>query len=85
MVQNDGHFSVLRAFSRVDWGKVLDQAGIKDFQTHLALGIRWLGINPILKPKKFDEYFMGGEKKIFPPQKKKKKNFFNDAIVKTSK
>jgi 2-polyprenyl-3-methyl-5-hydroxy-6-metoxy-1,4-benzoquinol methylase len=41
MVQNDGPLSVLRAFSKADWERVLDEAGIKDFQLTWHWAFRW--------------------------------------------
>jgi len=41
MVQNDGPISVLRAFSRADWERILDEAGIKDFQLTWHWAFRW--------------------------------------------
>jgi hypothetical protein len=41
MVQNDGPLSVLRAFSRADWERILDQAGMKDFQLTWHWAFRW--------------------------------------------
>ena len=41
MVQNDGPLSVLRAFSRADWKRILDEAGIKDFQLTWHWAFRW--------------------------------------------
>jgi hypothetical protein len=41
MVQNDGPLSVLRAFSKADWERVLDEAGIKDFQLTWHWAVRW--------------------------------------------
>jgi hypothetical protein len=41
MVQNDGPLSVLRAFSKADWERILDEAGIKDFQLTWHWAFRW--------------------------------------------
>lgn len=41
MVQNDGPLSVLRAFSRKDWQRILSQAGIQDFELTWHWAFRW--------------------------------------------
>lgn len=41
MVQNDGPLSVLRAFSRKDWQRILPKAGIQDFQLTWHWAFRW--------------------------------------------
>lgn len=41
MVQNDGPLSVLRAFSREDWQRILSKAGIQDFQLSWHWAFRW--------------------------------------------
>ena len=41
MVQNDAAVSVLRAFSRNDWERILRQAGINDFELTWHWAFRW--------------------------------------------
>ncbi len=41
MVQNDAPLSVLRAFSKADWIKILSKAEIKDFQLSWHWAFRW--------------------------------------------
>jgi 2-polyprenyl-3-methyl-5-hydroxy-6-metoxy-1,4-benzoquinol methylase len=41
MVQNDGPLSVLRAFSREDWERILSKAGVNNFQLTWHWAFRW--------------------------------------------
>ncbi|PZX49928.1 methyltransferase domain-containing protein [Algoriphagus chordae] len=41
MVQNDAPLSVLRSFSRTDWERILNKAGIKDFTISWNWAFRW--------------------------------------------
>ncbi len=41
MVRNDGPISVLRAFSRKDWEKILSDAGISKYQLSWHWAFRW--------------------------------------------
>jgi 2-polyprenyl-3-methyl-5-hydroxy-6-metoxy-1,4-benzoquinol methylase len=42
LVKNDAPLSVLRGFSRVEWKKILDQAGIRDYSLRWKWAFRWL-------------------------------------------
>lgn len=46
MVKNDGPLSVLRAFTRKDWERILDSAGIKNYSLKWYWAFRWQLIIP---------------------------------------